>query len=202
VDRQDVPARGGAISANHRRYLRMDAQLQAAAGAIRTDFFAAAACVTHPSGGLGIVDGIVGRWLFSAEQRALLCFVHHALADLNAGWHARLLRGVEVPGCEGRRGRDLDHGLVDLEQAMFTRAAGAFLGSDPARRRRVMEGINRRLHRNPVLRCPLLEARLRAALAAARVRCRLDLANEAQRRKVGHALVDLVREGRELEKAL
>lgn len=193
----DVIARGGGISANHRRYVRMDAQLHAAPRAIRTHFFAAAACVTHPSGGLGILDCLLGRWLFSAEQRALLCFVHHALADLNAGWHARLLHGVEVQGCEGRRGRDLDHALVDREQAMFTRAAGVFLNADPLRRVRVLDGINATLRGNPLLRGPLVEARLRAALAAARGRCPLDLADEAQRRSVGHALVDLVRAGRE-----
>jgi hypothetical protein len=196
VDREDVPARGGAIGANHRRYVLMDAQLRATPGAIRTDFFAAAACVTHPSGGLGILDGLAGRWLFGAEQRALLCFVHHALADVNVGWHARLVRGVEVPGCEGRRGQDLDHALVDLEQAMFTRATTGFFGSDTARLGSVLGGINVKLHRNPLLRCPLLDARLRAALASVRMHCRLDLADEAQRRRVGHALVDLVRAGR------
>jgi hypothetical protein len=196
VKPQVLPAEGGAIGANHRRYLEMDAQLRQTPCAIRTHFFAAAACVTHPSGGLGILDGAIGRWLFTAEQRAFLRFVHHSLAAMNRDWHARLLRGVEVAGCEGRRGRDLDHALVDLEQAMFTRATGAFFGADDARRMRVVDGLSANLRLNPLLRCPLLETRLRAALAAARARCRFDLADEATRRSVGHALVDQVRADR------
>jgi hypothetical protein len=196
MDSEHVCAECGAISANHRRYVEMDVQLHETPFAIRTDFFAAAACVTHPSGGLGILDGVAGRWLFTAEQREFLRFVHHALAVLNRSWHARLLLGIEVSGCEGRRGRDLDHALVDLEQAMFTRATGTFFGADDTRRMRVVNGLSANLRLNPLLRCPLLEAPLRAALAAARRRCRFDLADEAARRSVGHALVDQVRADR------
>jgi hypothetical protein len=194
--RRGVPARCGAIVANHRRYVAMDAQLRRTPCAIQTDFFAAAACVTHPSGGLGVLDGAIGRWLFTRQQREYLRFVHHRLAALNLDWHARLLRGAEVAGCEGRRGRELDHALVDLEQAMFTCATGAFFGVDIARRTRLLDGLSASLERNPLLRCPLLEARLRAALASVRTRRRFDLADETQRRWVGHALVDLVRASR------
>ena len=196
AERQVLLDRCGAIAANHRRYVAMDALLRRTPRAIQTDFFAAAACVTHPSGGLGILDRTVGRWLFTADQREYLSFVHHSLAALNQGWHARLLRGAEVKGCEGRRGRALDHALVDLEQAMFTHATEAFFGVDRTRRAHLLDGLNRCLERNPLLRGPLLEARLRAALARVRTRRRLDLADETQRRSIGHALVDLVRASR------
>jgi hypothetical protein len=188
---------GASISANHRRYVAMDACLQRTPRAIRTDFFAAAACVTHPVGGLGVLDGVLGRLVFTPEQSAFLRFVHGSLATVNRSWFARLLHGAEISGCEGKRGPALDHALVDLEQAAFTRAMSDFFGSDDMRRERLMVGINATFHQNPLFRCPLLEMRLRAALAAVRSRCRFDLGDEAQRRSVGHALVDLVRSGRE-----
>jgi hypothetical protein len=184
----EAPIRG-----NHRLYLAMHHRLREAPASIRTHFFAAAACVTHPRGGLGILDGALGRLVFDAEQAAFLRHVHATLARLNRHWFARLRRGLDVRGCEGLRGRALDHALVKLEQARFTRAMAAYFGADAARRERVLSGINVALRQNPLLRSPLLDRRLRAALAVARRRHGLDLGDEEQRCTIGHALVDLVR---------
>jgi hypothetical protein len=196
--RTAAAARAGvSIRANHRRYLAMDACLQAAAGdAIRTHFFAAAACVTHPRGGLGALDGALGRLVFAPGEAAFLRHVHGVLAALNRGWFARLRRGVELAGCEGLRGRALDHALVELEQARFTAAMRAYFGDDAALREATLGGVNRALRRHPLLRPPWLEWRLGAALVASGTRRCRDLADEAQRCAVGHALVDLVRASR------
>ena len=195
--------RGGArrtadapICGSHRLYLAMDHRLRDAPASIRTYFFAAAACVTHPRGGLGILDGALGRLVFDAEQTAFLRHVHAALVRLNRRWFARLRRGLDVQGCEGLRGRALDHALVALEQKRFTRAMAAYFGADTARRERVTRGINAALRQNPLFRSPLLERRLHAALSVARRRHRLDLGDEGQRRAIGHALVDIVRRSR------
>jgi hypothetical protein len=187
--------RGTSVAANHRRYRAMDACLAAAPRAIHTSFFAAAACVTHPLGGLGVLDGALGRWVFGADESALLRFVHGALAGMNHGWFVRLRAGAEVPGCDGLRGRELDHALVELEQARFTSALDDWCANDDARRVRLLAGINEVLRGN-LLRTPLIEPRLRAALATARVHCAFDLGDELQRCSIGHALVDLIRADR------
>lgn len=192
----DITRPDGAICTNHDRYLAMDACLLASPGSIRCRFFAAAACVTHPRGGLGVLDGVLGRLVFTAEESAFLRHVHTILAQMNQRWFARLRLGVEIPGCEGLRGRALDHALVDLEQRRFTRAMHDYFKAAPGRQSRAMAGINAVLRRNPLLRSPLLAAPLRRALAVARTRRCIDLGDEAHRRAIGHALVDSIRESR------
>jgi hypothetical protein len=174
----DITRHDGAICTNHGRYLAMDACLLASPGAIRCRFFAAAAWVTHPRGGLGVLDGLLGRMVFTAEESAFLRHVHTVLAQMNRHWFARLRLGVEIPGCEGLRGRALDHALVDLEQRRFTWAMHDYFKAAPESQSRAMAGINAALRRNPVLRSPLLVAPLRA---------------------IGHALVDSIRESRDAQ---
>ena len=178
------------ICANHRRYMAMDVELETSATSIRCRFFAAAACVTHPRGGLGVLDRASGGLLFNAGEVAFLRHVHGALALLNQRWFERLRIGLEVPGCEGLRGRALDHALVGLEQSAFTRAMCDHFSYEAARQARVIGGINLALNENPILRSPLLQPPLRAALAAARRHSGIDLADEPQRRAIGQALVD------------
>ena len=60
------------ICENHRRYMAMDVEINTSAASIRCRFFAAAACVTHPRGGLGILDLAFGDVLFNAEEVAFL----------------------------------------------------------------------------------------------------------------------------------
>jgi hypothetical protein len=183
------------ICANHRLYTAMDAALNTDGRRIHCRFFAAAACVTHPRGGLGVLDGPLGSLVFSAEGTAFLHHVHGVLAQLNRGWFERLRRGAEVPTCEGLSGRDLDHALVGLEQRVFTRAMRDYFRHDFPRQARVMGGINLALHTNPLLRSPLLQRPLRAALATVRSRQGIDLADEGQRRAIGQALVDQIAGG-------
>lgn len=188
---------GDSICANHRRYVAMDARLQRTPLAIRTHFFAAAACVTHPLGGLGVLDGRLAGLVFDPPARAFLRFIHARLAVVNQDWFERLQQGMDVPGCEGKRGTALDHALVDREQAHFTRSMVEFFGSDTQRQARLLAAVNATLHRHPLLRRPLLEERLGAALATVRARRRIDLGDETHRCSVGHALVDLIRAARE-----
>jgi hypothetical protein len=181
-----------AICANHRRYVAMDASLQASPRAISCRFFAAAACVTHPTGGLGVLDSPWARLVFAPDESSFLHHVHGSLVRMNWSWFERLRLGMEVTGCEGLRNRALDHALVQLEQACFTQAMHDHFGADVERQARVMAGINAALHRNPLLRSPLLVRPLREALAAARARHCIDLGDEAQRRFIGEALVDSI----------
>jgi hypothetical protein len=174
----------------------MDACLLASPRSIHCRFFAAAACVTHPRGGLGVLDGVLGRLVFTAEESAFLHHVHDVLARTNRSWFTRLRLGTDVPGCEGLRGRALDHALVDLEQLCFTHAMHEYFEAEPGRQSRTMAGINAALHRNPLLRSRLLARPLHTALAAARARRCIDLGDEAQRRAIGHALVDSIRGSR------
>ncbi len=178
------------ICANHRRYMAMDVELNTSAASIRCRFFAAAACVTHPRGGLGVLDLAFGGLLFNAEEVAFLRHVHGVLALLNQRWFGRLRIGLEVPGCEGLRGRALDHALVGLEQSAFTRAMRDYFSCEAARQARVMGGINLALNDDPLLRSPLLQLPLRAALASTRRQSGIDLADEPQRRAIGQLLVD------------
>ena len=178
------------ICANHCRYLAMDACLGASSQAIQCRFFAAAACVTHPTGGLGVLDGAWRRLVFTGEESSFLHHVHAVLARVNWDWFARLWHGLEVAGCEGLRNGALDHALVDLEQACFTRAMRDYFKDDAERQARLMAGINAALQRNPLLRSPLLVGPLREALSAVRAVRGIDLGDEVQRRAIGHALVD------------
>ena len=180
------------ICANHRRYAAMDVELNTSAHSIRCRFFAAAACVTHPIGGLGILELALGRLLFTAEEVAFLRHVHGVLALLNQRWFGRLRIGLEVPGCEGLRGRKLDFALVSLEQAAFTQAMHDYFSCDATRQAHVMAGINLALNDNLFLRWPLLKPPLRIALATVRRRSGIDLADEPQRRTIGQALVDQI----------
>ncbi len=179
------------IQANHRCYAAMHAELHASLRGIRCNFFAAAACVTHPRGGLGVLDGAWAPAVIDPQGAAFLRHVHGVLAALNRGWFERLLAGVEVEGCAGLRGRGLDHALVALEQSAFSRVMQAYFGEDAARQARVMGGINLAL-RNPLLRIPLMPRSLRVALRVARRGRQLDLCDEAQRCAIGQMLVDII----------
>jgi hypothetical protein len=188
------PAARPTIASNHARYAAMDRCLQRAGGAIRSDWFAAAACVTHPRRGLGVLDRGCGVLVASAEEAGFLRHVHHALARMNVAWFERLVAGREIPGCEGLRGAALDHALVGLEQRAFTRHAQAWFLARPARRAPVMARLNERLCRSRLFRRPLVEPRLGRALEqAAMLAGPLDLDDEAHRCAVGRALVDLIR---------
>ncbi len=180
------------IQANHRCYAAMHAELHASLRGIRCNFFAAAACVTHPRGGLGVLDGAWAPAVIDPQGAAFLRHVHGVLAALNRGWFERLLAGVEVEGCAGLRGRGLDHALVALEQSAFSRVMQAYFGEDAARQARVMGGINLALRRNPLLRIPLMPRSLRVALRVARRGRQLDLCDEAQRCAIGQMLVDII----------
>lgn len=182
------------IPANHARYAAMDRALHRTPGAIPCHWFAAAACVTHPRRGLGVLDHWCSLLVASAEEARFLRHVHHGLARMNASWFERLVAGREIPTCEGLRGVALDHALVGLEQRAFTRHAQAWFLCRPARRGPVIERLNDRLRRNPLFRRPLVEPRLGQALErAAACAWPLDLDDEAHRCAVGRALVDVIR---------
>jgi hypothetical protein len=191
---QAAACAGPTIPANHARYAAMDRALHGTPGAIPCHWFAAAACVTHPRRGLGVLDHWCGRLVASAEEARFLRHVHHALARMNASWFERLLAGREVPACEGLRGAALDHALVRLEQRAFTRHAQAWFLAHPARRGPVIDRLNDRLRRSRLFRRPLVEPRLGRALERAAARAwPLDLDDEAHRCAVGQALVDVIR---------
>jgi hypothetical protein len=189
-----APCAGTTIPANHARYAAMDRLLHRTAGAIPCHWFAAAACVTHPRRGLGVLDHWCGRLVASAEEARFLRHVHHALARMNASWFERLAAGREIPSCEGLRGAALDHALVGLEQRAFTRHAQAWFLAHPARREPVIGRLNDRLRRSRLFRRPLVEPRLGQALErAAACAWPLDLDDEGHRCAVGRALVDVIR---------
>ena len=184
------------ICANHRRYAAMDRTLARTPGAIRSHWFAAAACVTHPWRGLGTLDGPLGRLAFTAAQAAFLRFVHLGLFAHNRAWFRQLRSGTRPAEFGGLQGRALDHAMVDAEQRLFTRLADRHFDHDPASAAPFMCALSERLRHGMVLRSHLLAPALREALDAVRGATAIDMACEAHRRRIGHQLVDSIRRAR------
>jgi len=184
---------GGSIRANHRRYAEMDHLLHSTPGAIRSHWFAAAACVTHPHRGLGTLDGPLGRLAFTDAQSALLRYVHVGLFTHNLAWFQQLRLGVLPAGFEGLRGLALDHAMVDAEQRRFSQLVQQYFRHDSALIDRFMRALSARFGEAIVLRSRLLAPALRAALHRSRAEAPIDMGCEAQRRGIGHALVDRLR---------
>ncbi len=180
------------IALNHRRYVAMDQCLEREPGAIRSVWFAAAACVTHPVRGLGALDSLLGRLAFSRSQSAFLSFVHVELFALNTRWFDRLQQGRAPIGLEGVDGIELDHAMVDLEQLEFTRAARRCFGGDDTRLATMMTGLNERFRCSLVLRSRVLAHPLPDALRSLRCRTAFDLASETDRRHIGHYIIDRI----------
>jgi hypothetical protein len=187
----DAPA--GSICANHRRYDDMDRALARVPGAVRSHWFAAAACVTHPRRGLGTLDGRLGRLVFPPAQASFLRFVHLGLFAHNLAWFEQLRCGVLPAGFEGLHGRALDHALVDAEQRKFSQLVQQYFQGDADRIDRFMGKLSARFRQSIVLRSQLLEPALGEALQRLRAESAIDMASEAQRRCIGHHLVDRIR---------
>jgi hypothetical protein len=183
----------GSICANHRRYAAMDRVLVSTPGAVDSHWFAAAACVTHPRRGLGTVDGPLARLVFQPAQAAFLRFVHLGLFANNLLWFQQLRRGVAPPGFEGLRGRALDHALVDAEQREFSQLVQQYFHGDALRIDSFMGELSERFRQSLILRSRLLPSALREALQRLRAESAIDMASEAQRRCIGHHLVDRIR---------
>lgn len=171
----------------------MDRALAHTPGAVGSHWFAAAACVTHPRRGLGALDGALGRLAFSTAQAALLRFVHLGLFAHNAAWFEQLHRGITPAGFEGLRGRALDHALVDGEQRKFSQLVQQYFQDDADRIDPFMRQLSARFRESVVLRSRLLEPALHEALRRLRADAAIDIASEAQRRCIGHHLVDRIR---------
>jgi hypothetical protein len=180
------------ISANHRRYAAMDRVLWAKPGAVRSHWFAAAACVTHPYRGLGTLDGVLGRLAFTPAQSDFLRSVHAGLFVVNSGWFDDLRAGRLPPGFEGVRPARLDHALVDAEQRAFTRLAHHYFGGDRAHLDRFTQALNARFRQSMVLRSRLLAPPLSEALRRLRRHECFDIGSEAHRCRIGHHLVDRI----------
>jgi len=188
--------RPASISDNHRRYVAMDRALASGRGAVRSHWFAAAACVTHPWRGLGTLDGPLGRIVFSTAHAAFLRFVHHGLYACNSDWFEQMRRGRTPAEFAGLDGRELDHAMVDVEQRRFSRLAQAWFRDDPAAAPSFMASLSERLHHSLVLRSRLLAPALHDALRRLRRATAIDMACEAHRRSIGHQLVDAIRRAR------
>lgn len=183
----------GSICANHRRYDAMDRLLARTPGAVASHWFAAAACVTHPRRGLGTLDGPLGRLVFQPAQTAFLRFVHQGLFADNLSWFDQLRGGATPAGFEGLRGRALDHALVDAEQRKFSHLVQQYFHADTQRIDTFMGELSQRFRQSLVLRSRLLPPALREALQQLRAQSAIDMASEAQRRCIGHHLVDRIR---------
>jgi hypothetical protein len=194
IDAKTAPTES--ICANHRRYAAMDRVLAHTSGAVASRWFAAAACVTHPRRGLGTLDGPLGRLAFQPAQAAFLRFVHLGLFANNLVWFDQLRRGATPRGFEGLRGRTLDHALVDAEQRKFSQLVQQYFHGDSPLIERFMRALNERFRQSLVLRSRLLPPALREALQRLRAESAIDMASEAQRRCIGHHLVDRIREAR------
>lgn len=184
------------ICANHRRYAAMDRMLADTPGAVASHWFAAAACVTHPRRGLGTLDGPLGRLVFLPAQADFLRFVHLGLFANNLSWFEQLRRGATPAGFEGLRGRSLDHALVDAEQHKFSQLVQQYFHGDAQRIDSFMRALNERFRQSLVLRSRLLPSALCEALQRLRAESAIDMASEAQRRCIGHHLVDRIRADR------
>jgi len=181
------------ICANHRRYAAMDRVLARTPGAVASHWFAAAACVTHPRRGLGTLDGPLGRLVFQPAQAAFLRFVHLGLFANNLAWFEQLCHGATPAGFEGLRGRALDHALVDAEQRKFSQLVQQYFHGDAEQIDRSMRELSKRFRQSLVLRSGLLPSALGQALQRLRAESAIDMASEAQRRCIGHHLVDRIR---------
>jgi len=179
----------------------MDRVLGRMPGAVRSHWFAAAACVTHPRRGLGTLDGPLGRLVFRNAQAAFLRFVHLALFEHNREWFEQLRRGVTPPGFEGLAGCALDHALVDAEQRKFSQLVQQYFQGDGERIDPFMRELSERFRGSIVLRSRLLEPALHEALRCLRAGSAIDMACEAQRRGIGHHLVDRIRAARGVDGA-
>jgi len=189
------------ICATHRRYAAMDGLLASTPGAVASHWFAAAACVTHPRRGLGTLDGPLGRLVFEPTQAAFFRFVHLGLFVNNLAWFEQLRRGATPAGFEGLCGRALDHALVDAEQRKFSQLVQQYFHGDPQRIDTFMGELSERFRHSLILRSRLLPSALREALQRLRAGCAIDMASEAQRRCIGHHLVDRIRAERGADRA-
>ncbi|HEY9028585.1 MAG TPA: hypothetical protein VIP05_30125 [Burkholderiaceae bacterium] len=196
-----APPPSATISAHHHRYVAMDRALATCRGAVRSHWFAAAACVTHPWRGLGTLDGPLGRLVFTPAQARFLRFVHQGLFMHNLAWFAQLCHGAVPPEFGGLAGRALDHAMVDAEQRRFSELAHGYFRHDLGAARRLMNGLSDRLRHSTLLRSRLVANALHEALRRTRQTTAIDIASEAHRCRIGHQLVDAIRRERGVDAA-
>ena len=172
----------------------MDETLQADEGAVRSQWFGAAADVTSLNS-LGALDSPAGE-LVDARAGDVMRAVHHKLAPENFELFERLRTGDLPDDLKGLSGKELDYAQVEREQALVQQHLDEELAKLPeAERAEVTAALSRLINLEGVERlladAGFADPQVRAAVESVFDDGGFDFSKKLHREMLGKAMIDL-----------